>query len=206
MKLTWIGHSCFKIENNGYSVITDPYCDGAVPGYAPIRETAQAVYCSHDHRDHHAIDLINIEASDAEPFDVTKINTYHDEVQGAKRGPNVIHIFETGGKKIAHFGDLGCELEAEQIEQLKGLDVALVPVGGFYTIDGRQAAALIRRIQPRVVIPMHYRSEKGGFGYGEIGELGDFISCLDSFKMAGTSVLEIKEDMQGVIALRPKNV
>ena len=73
MKLTWIGHSCFKIENNGYSIVTDPYSDGAVPGLAPVRETANAVYCSHDHRDHNAADLVCIEETDAVPFSVKKL-------------------------------------------------------------------------------------------------------------------------------------
>lgn len=206
MKLTWIGHSCFKIENNGYSIVTDPYSDGAVPGLAPVRETANAVYCSHDHRDHNAADLVCIEETDAVPFSVKKLDTYHDEAGGTKRGTNVMHIFETGGKKIAHLGDLGCEPEPEQIEALKGMDVVCIPVGGFYTIDGRQAADLIGKIQPRVVIPMHYRDAKEGFGYEQIGEIGEFVSCLDNFKMTGVSELEITDDMQGVIVMRPKNV
>ena len=85
------------------------------------------VLCSHEHGDHNAKDLVEIKEGKSCPFTITTIETFHDEVKGAKRGPNTIHIIDDGKVRIAHLGDLGCELEEGQIEQLKGLDVCLIP-------------------------------------------------------------------------------
>lgn len=87
MKLTWLGHSCFKMESNGYTVILDPYEDDYVPGLAPVRETADAVFCSHEHKDHNARAVVTLKQDQTpSPFTITEIHTWHDEVQGAKRG------------------------------------------------------------------------------------------------------------------------
>ena len=106
------------------------------------------------------------------PFSITKIDTWHDPEQGALRGPNRIHILESDGLKIAHMGDIGCPLIREQKDLLKHLDAILIPVGGYYTIDAVQAKALADDLAPRVVIPMHYRSDH--FGYPVIGRLEEF--------------------------------
>ena len=107
MKITWIGHSCFKIESAGYAIITDPYEDGYVPGLKPLRESADMVLCSHEHGDHNARNLIKIKEGQKCPFTVETIDTWHDEVHGKKRGPNTIHILEAEGIRVAHMGDLG---------------------------------------------------------------------------------------------------
>lgn len=180
MKITWIGHSCFKIESDGYEVITDPYEDGYVPGLKPLRECADMVLCSHEHGDHNARNLVEKREGRACPFTVEKIETWHDEVKGAKRGPNTIHILEAEGIRIAHLGDLGCDLEEEQLQKLQNLDVCMIPVGGYYTIDGRQAAELVRRIRPGKVIPMHYRDDRAGFGFDVISQVDAFTECMDS--------------------------
>ena len=180
MKITWIGHSCFKIESDGYIIIMDPYEDGYVPGLKPLRENADMVLCSHEHGDHNARRLVSIREGRACPFTIEKIETWHDEVKGAKRGPNTIHILEAEGIRIAHLGDLGCKPEEDQIQKLKNLDVCLIPVGGHFTIDGKQAAELVRRISPKVAIPMHYRDDRAGFGFDVISQVGDFTDCMDS--------------------------
>ena len=157
MKITWIGHACFKIESNGYTLILDPYEDGYVPGLKPLRESANMVLCSHEHGDHNAKDLIEITEGQSSPFTITTIDTFHDEVQGAKRGPDTIHIIDDGSFRIAHLGDLGCELEKEQIEQLKNLDVCLIPVGGHYTIDGTSGISFVEK-------PPYYGCPSGRIG------------------------------------------
>lgn len=116
MKLTWLGHSCFKMESNGYTVILDPYEDDYVPGLAPVRETADAVFCSHEHKDHNARAVVTLKQDQTpSPFTITEIHTWHDEVQGAKRGENCIRIFDDGTYRVAHLGDLGCELEPDRL-------------------------------------------------------------------------------------------
>lgn len=206
MKITWIGHSCFRIESNGYSVITDPYEDGSVPGLQPVRESAQEVLVSHEHGDHNARDLVTIVPGGESPFKITVINTYHDPVKGALRGKNKIHILEGEGLKVAHFGDLGCTLKPEQLDQLKGLDYAMIPVGGFFTIDAKEAAELVRTIAPRHVIPMHYKDKKKGFGFGVIGQVKDFTDRCDSVYFAERSSVDTEAaPAEQVIVLVPGN-
>ncbi|RHP48078.1 MBL fold metallo-hydrolase [Clostridium sp. AF32-12BH] len=194
MKITWLGHSCFKLESQGYTIILDPYEDGYVPGLAPVRETADAVFCSHEHNDHNARTVVTLKNSDVpSPFAITEIHTWHDEVQGAKRGANGIRIFDDGTYRVAHLGDLGCELEPEQLEQLKNLDAVMIPVGGFFTIDAAQAKKLVDQIQPRVTIPMHYRSEN--FGYDVLGTLEDFTALCDCVVEYPGNSIELNEEM-----------
>ena len=130
MRLIWNGHSCFTLETAGGTVVVDPYLDGSVPGLAPIRLRADAVYCSHDHRDHGARELVAL-TGEKPDVAVETIHTWHDDQQGAQRGPNTIHIFQAEGLRVAHLGDLGCDLTPEQTERLTGLDALMIPVGGL---------------------------------------------------------------------------
>lgn len=207
MNITWIGHSCFKIESSGYVIITDPYEDGSVPGLKPVRESADKVLCSHEHGDHNARNLVKIREGKTCPFSVETIETWHDEVKGAKRGPNTIHIIDDGNVRLAHLGDLGCMPEEEQIRKLMNLDVCLIPVGGFYTIDGKEAAGLIKRIQPGLVIPMHYRDPGAGFGFDVISTVDDFTACMDSVQVMPGSTIST-DQMPGCQAavLTPRNI
>ncbi len=200
MKITWLGHSCFKLESGGYTVILDPYKDGYVPGLAPVRACADAVFCSHEHSDHNARETVTQNSDQKKsPFTVTEISTWHDEARGSKRGGNCIRIFDDGTYRVAHLGDLGCELEEKQLEQLKNLDAVLIPVGGFYTIDAKQAKKLIDQIQPRVTIPMHYRGE--GFGYDVLGTVEDFTSLCDCVAEYPGNSIELNEAMLQQVAV-----
>ena len=92
MKITWIGHSCFKIEEGGHSIVIDPYDDNYVPGLKPVRESAQVVLASHEHGDHNARNRVTLVPGGEGPFTITKIETYHDPEKGALRGRNTIHV------------------------------------------------------------------------------------------------------------------
>lgn len=207
MNITWIGHSCFKIESNGYTIITDPYEDRYVPGLKPLRETADMVLCSHDHGDHNAASLIELKGDGPCPFNVEKIKSWHDEVHGAKRGPNTIHIIEDGDVRLAHLGDLGCRPTEEQIQKLKGLNICLIPVGGYFTIDGKQAAELVRLIRPRTVIPMHYRDNRRKFGFGTISKVDEFTKLMDSVVFLEQSVISTDHlPEEQVVVLVPRDL
>ena len=163
MKLTWLGHSCFLVESQGYRIVFDPYEPDSVPGYLPISVEADQVLCSHEHRDHHGVNQVTLrQGAAASPFTIRTISTWHDDQQGALRGPNTIHILDDGNCRIAHLGDLGCELTPQQKEELKGLTAVLIPVGGYYTIDAAQAKALVDELCPQVVIPMHQPLQQCG--------------------------------------------
>ena len=159
MKITWLGHSCFTVESQGYRIVLDPYKDGTVPGLAPVRVEADQVLCSHGHDDHCGTEGVSLRQGRPSPFTVETIDTWHDDKNGAKRGPNTIHILSDGQCRVAHLGDLGCDLTPEQTDRLRSLTALLVPVGGFFTINATQAKKLAEEIAPTVVIPMHYRGK-----------------------------------------------
>ena len=177
MHLTWNGHSCFTLETQQGKLVLDPYRPGSVPGLPDLKLEADGVYCSHQHDDHAGAELVTLSGR-GHTVQVEEIETYHDPEQGALRGKNTIRIFIAEGLRVAHLGDLGCELTAEQIQRLAGLDALLFPVGGFYTIDAQQARKVVEQLKPRVAVPMHYRGEN--FGYDVIGPLEDYLAlCSD---------------------------
>ncbi len=178
LKITWFGHSCFRVETQqGYSVVLDPYEDGSVPGFHLPQLTADQVLCSHEHHDHNARHKVSTETSGAAPFRIQVIDAYHDDQKGALRGSSKIHILEHGAFRLAHLGDLGCELSPKELEPLQNLDVLFIPVGGYYTIGAAQARRLADKANARIVVPMHYRGP--GFGYDELAELKEYTKLCD---------------------------
>ncbi len=177
--VTWLGHSCFKLGYKGWSLIVDPYADGSVDGLPPLRESADAVFCSHGHGDHSGKESVVLTGGKAPAdFAVETAVCPHDHEGGARRGMNTIHVFSFGALRAAHMGDVGCVPGADALELLRGCDLLLIPVGGFYTIDAREAFSLVESIRPRAVVPMHYRSDGQGFGYRVIGEVEPFLSLF----------------------------
>ena len=176
MTVTWLGHACFALEHEGYRIVTDPWRE--VPGFGEMKTEANAVYCSHGHYDHAATETVTIISSGSSPFTVTEIPTFHDEVQGAKRGENTIRIFEAAGIRVAHLGDLGHPLSEAQLAPLRGVDVLLIPIGGVYTIDPLEAKQLADAVGAAVTVPMHYR--RGELGFDNIADVEDFLSRFDS--------------------------
>ena len=173
MTITWLGHSCFQIESGGWRVVLDPY--SGVPGYPPLQIQAEQVLCSHEHYDHNCRQAVQILPETApSPFSVTDIASWHDDVQGKKRGANTIHLLEAEGLRVLHLGDLGTLLTPEQLLQLGHIDVVLLPVGGTYTVDPQQARQVARQLNDPAVLPMHYR--RGPLGFPELQALDEFLS------------------------------
>jgi len=197
MKITYYGHSCFLLESAGYRAVLDPFKD--VEGRQTIALTADAVYCSHEHFDHNYREGVLLRNEDIPcPFHVTEISSFHDEVKGAKRGPNIIRIFEAEGLRIAHFGDMGCQLDPDQLALLRNLDLALIPVGGTYTIGPEEAKALIEAIQPVTTIPMHYRN--GSAGFANIASLDSFTALFPTVSHQPQS-LNLSAKPEGIVIL-----
>ena len=179
MTITWLGHACFKFQaklgGQDVTVVTDPF-DPKV-GIRMPKVQADIVTVSHDHYDHNNLAAIkgeparNASHSDAGgPFiiespgeyEVKKvfvqgIPAHHDAKEGAERGSSIIYKFEIEGIKIAHLGDLGTILNDNQDALLDNVDILLVPVGGDVTIGAKQAVEVISQVEPRLVIPMHYK-------------------------------------------------
>lgn len=183
MKITWYGHSCFKVSFDGGSVVFDPYADGSVPGWTLPQLSADAVLCSHRHDDHAGAGKVTLSGREPD-CKVETVECFHDAEHGAKRGANTIHILTADGVRVAHLGDLGHEPDEAQLAAIGAPDVLLIPVGGFYTIDAATAAAVAEKIGARITVPMHYRGD--GFGYDVIGTVEEFIAlrkdvrCADS--------------------------
>ena len=175
MKLTWLGHSCFLLEQDGYRIVLDPYT--GVEGYPPLQAEAHAVLCSHQHYDHNARECVKLLPWEGDsPFAVRTAAAWHDPQHGALRGENTIHILSAGGVTVAHLGDLGHLLTPEQLAAMGPLDGVLVPVGGVYTVDARSAAEVCRQLDPRWVVPMHYRHAP--YGLPNIAPVEDFLACF----------------------------
>ena len=199
MLVKYLGHSCFSVVSEGYTIVTDPYEDGT-GGYAPLAVTANKVLASHGHYDHAAFDKVTVVDEDKpSPFHITEFEIPHDDVGGTKRGMNTVRIFDDGKCKVAHLGDIGCEPTDEQYEMLKGLDALLIPVGGFYTIDAAMAKHICDAVKPKTIIPMHYRDDT--YGFDVIAHLNDFVSQYDNVIYAQSNTIEIPSD-QPIVVLK----
>lgn len=200
IQIKWLGHSCFRVECEGYAIVLDPFEPGSVPGFRDIQETADQVLCSHEHHDHNFRAGVTLrENSPQNPFTVTALPSYHDDCQGTKRGPNTIHLLEAQGLRVAHLGDVGGMPSTEVLEQLKNLDAVMVPIGGFYTVGPKEAQAIVEAIAPRVVIPMHYRSQT--FGFDVLGTLEGFLEVCGRWVRCDTDTLEVTPNMSHYTAL-----
>ena len=164
MDINWLGHSCFRIKGSHAIVITDPYSPNL--GYSLGKHTARIVTVSHQHPGHSYVQGI-----DGEPRLVTApgeyeigdiliigIATFHDAVRGRDKGRNTVYLIEIDEVSICHLGDLGHVLTAAQVEELSNVDVLLIPVGGVSTINAPMAAEVVRQLEPKVVVPMHYKT------------------------------------------------
>ena len=124
MDIIWHGHSCFELVSGGYSAVIDPFQDTSVgKAYPHVRLTADAVYISHEDRDHNFREGVTLRSNGkTNPFAVTELETYHDIMRGRLRGMNTVRIFAAEGMRVAHLGDLGAKPTPEQMQQLQGLD------------------------------------------------------------------------------------
>ncbi len=185
MLIQHIGHAEFLITlESGFRIVTDPY--DASTGY-PVRQIeADGVLVSHHHHDHDAVENVSghpqvIDYAGLHTFapgiQVTGIMADHDGEGGAKRGKTLLFLLEAEGLRIAHLGDLGCLLDADQLEALGRVDLVMIPVGGFFTIDPSRAAEVVEQLDPRMVIPMHYRTEYNADW--PIGSVEDFAKLFD---------------------------
>ena len=204
MKLTWLGHSCFLLEQDGYRLVTDPYT--GVEGYPPLAVSAHAVYCSHHHFDHDAVDAVTPLPPVKSPFAVREAETCHDDRGGALRGGNTVRVFTAGGVSVAHLGDLGHQLTAAQLDAIGSVDAVILPVGGVYTVDAEGAKAVCDAIGARCVIPMHYHHAP--YGLSNVAGVEDFLRLWPGetvHRLSGPS-FEVTADTAGVLvpAFRPE--
>jgi L-ascorbate metabolism protein UlaG (beta-lactamase superfamily) len=162
MDVTWLGHGCFRLRGKNAAVITDPYPPGI--GLRLAKQDADLVTISHEHDNHSYAEVVRGEPylikgpGEYEVKDVSVIGlpAFHDAEKGAKRGRNTVYLIEIDDVRICHLGDLGHKLEDADAETVASVDVLLVPVGGRTAINAVEAAEVVRQLEPRYVVPMHY--------------------------------------------------
>ena len=174
MKIEYLGHACFRIDGG---LVIDPYKDGSVPGLSPLRVSAVKVICSHEHADHSGRECVEIIPGECD-LTVEEIPCWHDNQQGALRGPNKIFVVTNrAGEKLVHLGDLGHFPNEEQLATIIDADYLLIPVGGYYTIDASTAVEICKVCEPKCVVPMHYRTDRSG--YPELDTVDKFLELAD---------------------------
>lgn len=165
MEITWLGHSCFRLRGKEAILITDPY-DSSI-GYSLGKPKANIVTSSHPHPGHSFVAGVGGdpkvihgpgEYEIASVF-IHGISTFHDNEKGKTLGKNTVYLIEMDEIMVCHLGDIGHVLAAAQVEELSEVEVLLVPVGGLSTIDAAAAAEIVRLLQPRIVIPMHFKTD-----------------------------------------------
>jgi len=199
MKIKYLGHAAFiTTSDKGIKIITDPYETGGGRTYGEITESADVVTVSHEHGDHSNTAAVrgNPEVikkagrSTAKGIEFNGVASYHDDAGGRMRGNNTIFCFEVDGVRVCHLGDLGHMLDDKQVKEVGSVDILLIPVGGYFTIDAKVATQVCNQLKPRVIIPMHYKTEKSISM--PISRLDEFIKGKSNVTQQDSSEVEFK--------------
>jgi L-ascorbate metabolism protein UlaG (beta-lactamase superfamily) len=199
MKVKYLGHSAFVITSDaGLKIITDPYTRSSSLTYGEIKEAADIVTVSHEHSDH--CNAAGVRGNPqvvkgagrvvAKGIEFNGIASYHDEARGRMRGNNIIFCFEVDGMRVCHLGDLGHLLDDRQVKEMGSVDILLIPVGGYFTLDARAASQVCNQLKPRVIMPMHYKTAKG---FPDISGVDEFIKGKDNVTRLDSSEVEFKQ-------------
>jgi L-ascorbate metabolism protein UlaG (beta-lactamase superfamily) len=203
VKIKWYGHSAFQITTEkGTRIIIDPYESGSFSGalsYGKIEDEADIVLTSHDHADHNYTKDIRgkykhiSKAGDHEIKDVKikAIPCFHDSLGGKKGGNNLIFVIAADGLNLVHMGDIGHALDPELLKKIGKVDILLLPVGGFFTIDAAMAQKIMNDIKPHVTVPMHYKTQKCNF---PIAPVEDFTKNQANVHILKESSVVIKKE------------
>lgn len=191
MDIKYLGHSSFRIRGKSAAIVTDPF-DKSMVGLPFPLVTADIVTVSHEHPDHNNVDAVKSrdEAGtvmtvrgpgeyEIHGVKIFGIHTFHDHETGASRGTNTMYRIEIDGMSILHCGDLGHVLTDAQLEEVGTIDVLLIPTGGTFTINEKEAAKVISQIEPSIVIPMHYKQAGMNASFNTLTPLDTFIAEME---------------------------
>ncbi len=197
MVISWYGQACFKLQSGQKTIIIDPF-DKKI-GLTPPSVNAEVVLVTHSHYDHNNTGIIRGNPSivdgpgeyEYHDIHIKGIDSYHDNNKGKERGTNTIYLIQYEGLRVAHMGDLGQQdLTEEQIERLGILDVLFIPVGGFYTINGKEASDIVKTLQPRIAVPMHYKIPN--LTIDELEPINSFVDSMNAQGVEAQDKLTIK--------------
>jgi len=219
MNIQYYGHSCFKITTKPAGratedivIFIDPF--DKETGLRPPQGQADLVLVSHEHHDHNNVAALKgdpIVINTAGEYSVKGVNivgleSFHDNNEGQEKGKINIFILETEGFKICHLGDLGCELSAKQLEEIDGVDILFIPVGGKYTLDGKKAAEVARKIEPAIIIPMHYKIAGSTMDITDEKDFCDTIGMCPKESIAKLTLKkkDLEEKKLDVVLMKPE--
>lgn len=181
-----MGHSCFRIKGKKAILVTDPF-DSYI-GFKMPKVSADIITVSHEHQDHNNISAVTGTTRRKQPFVISGpgeyevsgvfvfgVSSFHDDESGSRRGPNTVYVINMEGMRLVHLGDLSHKLTDEQLEEVNGADILFIPVGGTYTIDPKVAVEVIGQIQPKIIIPMHYKTTDYDPKFGLQISVDDFL-------------------------------
>jgi len=217
MDIYYLGHSSFRIKGKNATLITDPFSE-KMTGLKFPKTEADIVTISHNHEDHNQSDLVegnpyvisNPGEYEIKNVSMFGIGAFHDAKEGHEKGKNTIFIIEMDKIRICHLGDLGHKLDEKELEEVDGVDILMIPVGGSVTVNPAEAMQVINQIEPKIVLPMHYNEE--GLNQQIFGDLapieaflkeaGDKIENLPKLTVSFDS---LPEEKQQIIVLERKN-
>lgn len=204
MELKWLGHACFAVTHDGYTVVIDPYNSDYTVGYPKLRVRADKLLVSHEHYGHNYREgvILSGKSEAKNPFTITELTVDHDSVYGIMRGTCKVHILEADGIKVAHMSDIGTRLNGGEISRLFGADAVMATAGSCTGLPSQEIWRMHEELFPRVLVPMHYRF--GSHGARRLEKIEDLANYFESPAMLhyyGTDTLEITSDMEPQIAV-----
>lgn len=194
MKIINHGHACFQIVGDNVNVVFDPYQDDSVPNLNLGILKTNHLFVSHNHHDHNAYEKVNIVPG--KKVECIVIECYHDKNKGLDRGLNKIHVVNIDGFKIAHFGDVG-HIDLDY-EKLQDIDIALIPINGYYTVGAIEALDISRKIKAKVFIPMHYFNKKYQTGYEDGNQIDILVNSSEDIHYIDDAEFEFTKDDRGI--------
>ncbi len=205
MQIKYLGHASFLLKTKDAKIVTDPF-DPKVIGFKFPKTEADIVTISHSHPDHNKPDVVSGEPLIIDwPGEYEKsgvrifgIKSFHDKQQGAERGENILYKFEAENITLLHCGDMGVVPNQVLLDEIGDIDILMLPVGGHYTIDPDDAVEVIKKIEPSLVIPMHYNSpEHDQKMFDKLATLTDFMKKFGVEKPELVDQLTIKKEELG---------
>lgn len=204
VRVLWHGHSCFELQGKSVTVVTDPFKLGF--GIPDPRAAADVVLVSHGHRDHNNVKPVLgkdgevvesfVGIKDVKGVTVKGVGTFHDDAEGSKRGKNSVYTFRLDGVQFCHLGDLGHEISRSTVEDIGKVDVLFVPVGGFFTIGPEMATTVCEKLNPKIIIPMHYRmlGLRARVMFGFFKPVDDFLKGKNNVERIRAPSVDIDAD------------
>ena len=194
MTIQWLGHACFKITENGYSIVIDPYDSNFVEGYPKLDVSADMVLVSHNHAGHNFTKGVKLSGKSKNecPFEIESFEVDHDSVGGIMRSHCTVHILTANGIKVAHMSDIGTQLNGGEITKLINCDAMMATAGSLTGLPSQEIRRIYDETMPTVLIPMHYRDgDRGPRRLEQIKDLVNQFETPEFFTYYDTDTIEI---------------